>query len=156
MAEHRPRVIVGVDESQGSARALDFAAWEARSLSRPLHLVRGIELPVPSPFTGYVPYDEAARAAHTWVARAVDEARQRFPDLEISGSAVTGRGAAALLDRVTESDLLVVGSRSRSATRSILLGSVSSAVAAHAGCPVIVVRGEGGDGRRVVVGADGS
>jgi nucleotide-binding universal stress UspA family protein len=37
-------------------------------------------------------------------------------------------------------DLLVVGSRGRSAARRILLGSVSTAMVTHAPCPVLVVR----------------
>src|SRR5690606_7397468 len=74
--------------------------------------------------------------------RLAEKTRRRYPDLEIVGSTVAGSGAAALLDRATENDLIVVGSRSRSTVRSILLGSVSTAVAAHAPCPVIVVRGE--------------
>lgn len=153
MAERRPRVVVGVDERTQSERALDFAAWEARSLSARLDLVRGLEMPFPSSHAAYIPYREAA---HLWMSRLVEETRQRFPDLEVVGSAVAGSGKGALLDRAKDADLLVVGSRSRSTARSILLGSVSTAVAAHATCPVVVVRGTGDEGRRVVVGVDGS
>jgi nucleotide-binding universal stress UspA family protein len=53
-----------------------------------------------------------------------------------------GRGAAAgvLLDAARDADLLVVGSRGLGGFRGLLLGSVSSKMAAHAPCPVVIVR----------------
>ncbi|HEY6740035.1 MAG TPA: universal stress protein [Actinopolymorphaceae bacterium] len=157
------RVVVGVDDSPEAARARDFAAREARSRAARLDIVRAVELPLLSPYAATIPYDDVAGAAQTWVDGVVEETRRRFPDVEVSGEALTGSGPTVLLDRSADADLLVVGSRSRSAAKTILLGSVSSAVAAHAECPVIVVRGAtasrdggGGRGHRVVVGADGS
>ncbi|HYA54729.1 MAG TPA: universal stress protein, partial [Thermoplasmata archaeon] len=38
-------------------------------------------------------------------------------------------------------DLVVVGSRGLSATKRLLIGSISSALVTHAPCPVLVVRG---------------
>jgi len=57
--------------------------------------------------------------------------------------------------------LLVLGDRGYGAISGLLLGSVAAAMAAHAGCPVVLVRTEEGKPvedrtRPVVVGVDGS
>jgi nucleotide-binding universal stress UspA family protein len=53
--------------------------------------------------------------------------------------------------------MLVMGSRGLGGFRGLLLGSVSTQVAAHSDCPVVVIREDvTGNGPRVVVGIDGS
>jgi nucleotide-binding universal stress UspA family protein len=102
----------------------------------------------------------------TWArARAaVDGIRES--DLEVRDVPVSlhiepGPAAARLVQLSEDADLLVVGSRGRSAVRSALLGSVSLHCASAAGCPVVVVPPSGRwaqpqAGFRVVVGVDGS
>jgi nucleotide-binding universal stress UspA family protein len=53
-------------------------------------------------------------------------------------------------------DLVVMGARGLGAFDALLLGSVSLAVARHAECPVLIVKGHGHRLRQVVVGIDGS
>lgn len=86
-------------------------------------------------------------------ADAVEEARQTLAEAErlLDGAEVElrvelGTPAERILAAAEElgAELLVVGSRGRSAVRSALLGSVSSAVAARARCPVVVVPRRGG------------
>ena len=60
----------------------------------------------------------------------------------VQRSVVQGYPARALLDAVTEADLLVVGSRGRGGMVGMLLGSVSQHAVTNARCPVVVVRGE--------------
>ncbi|MGI8760802.1 MAG: universal stress protein [Jatrophihabitantaceae bacterium] len=57
----------------------------------------------------------------------------------ITRQAIEGHGAKVLLEEVTESDLLVVGSRGHGAFLGAMLGSVSQHVVAMAPCPVVVV-----------------
>lgn len=72
------------------------------------------------------------------IGHAVDEDAAETP-VRITREAVQGHGARVLLDVVTESDLLVVGSRGHGAFLGALLGSVSHHVVAQAPCPVVVV-----------------
>lgn len=77
--------------------------------------------------------DEAitdAQAADATIAAAA---------VAITRQAVEGRAAQVLLDSVTETDMLVVGSRGHGGVVGALLGSVSRQVIAHARCPVVVV-----------------
>nr|WP_255548523.1 MULTISPECIES: universal stress protein [unclassified Cryobacterium] len=57
---------------------------------------------------------------------------------------ITGAGentpAAALLDAAVGADLVIVGSRGHGGFAGLLLGSVSTHVAHHAPCPVLIVR----------------
>jgi nucleotide-binding universal stress UspA family protein len=59
--------------------------------------------------------------------------------VKITRAAVQGHGAQVLLEEVTESDLLVVGSRGHGVFVGALLGSVSHHVVSQAPCPVVVV-----------------
>jgi hypothetical protein len=78
------------------------------------------------------------------------------PDLSVIGSAVSGDPRQVLIDLSAEAHLLVVGSRGRGGVRSMLLGSVSATVSAHAACPVVVCRPTAVDHAEpgVIVGAD--
>lgn len=98
--------------------------------------------------------EAAAREEIETMARAV---RGEFPGLEVLGIVAIGAPSAVLLDAAETAELVVIGSRGRGGFRGLLLGSVGAQVAAHAGCPVAVLRG-GPDphATKVVVGIDGS
>jgi nucleotide-binding universal stress UspA family protein len=145
-APSRRRVIVGVDGRPESRTALRLAVDEARYRHCPLQIVRSVEM-----------YDEIPESAE--LDDAVAFAREDLGFTEVSGLVASGFPAAALLDQAAGAELLVVGSRPRSAIASVVLGSVGSAVATHAPCPVIVARTSGEHAvraARVVVGVDGS
>ena len=59
---------------------------------------------------------------------------------KVDGRLVEGEAAEAIIEAADGADLIVVGSRGRGGFRSLLLGSVSSAVIHHASCPTVVVR----------------
>ncbi len=71
---------------------------------------------------------------------------------------MVGRGdvRGELMRIAKEASVLVLGSRGRGPVRSLLLGSVSAAVARHAHCPVVVVRPGGTGGGGILVGIDGT
>lgn len=172
-------VLVGVDGSPASLAALDWAGAYAKVHGLGLSLVCAYAIPS---FTaaaldgGYAALDDSAIADG---ARAVlDEALERVAPLGLPArSAVaTGDAAAVLVDLSREATIAVVGTRGRGGFAERLLGTVSSALPAHAHCPTVVVpfrrhdRSGHGDAptapqtteegarpvRRIVVGVDGS
>ncbi len=53
---------------------------------------------------------------------------------------VEGAPAKVLIDHSADADLLVVGSRGHGGFAGMVLGSVSQHLAAHANCPIVIVR----------------
>jgi nucleotide-binding universal stress UspA family protein len=87
---------------------------------------------------------DAAALATRVLDQVINDAVERDADstqqsVKITRAAIPGHGAKVLLDEVTESDLLVVGSRGHGGFVGALLGSVSHHVVAQAPCPVVVV-----------------
>jgi len=92
------------------------------------------------------------------LAVAVAQVAEVAPDVEVSQEVMAGMPAALLVALSAEAQLAVVGQRGLGGFAGLLLGSVGAAVAAHAACPVLVVRGATDppqDGP-VVVEVDGS
>lgn len=169
---HRNVVLVGVDGSPASLAAADWAANYARVHGFALHLVCAYSVPS---FTaaaldgGYAALDDTAIAEG---ARAVlDEAvaRVSVTGVGTTSAVATGDAAAVLVELSADAATVVVGTRGRGGFAERLLGTVSSALPAHAHCPTVVVphrervedRGEDELPtlpvvRRIVVGVDGS
>ncbi|WP_327394325.1 universal stress protein [Streptomyces phaeochromogenes] len=136
-------LVVGVDGSEPSMRAVDWAADEAALRGVPLRLVyaslweryegaalaEGIDRPSEQVLADNI-VEAAARRAH-----------RRDVDLKISTEVLPEEPVPALLGEGRNASALVVGARGRSGIAELLLGSVSLAVAARADCPVIVLRG---------------
>ncbi|GAT80251.1 universal stress protein [Streptomyces sp. F-3] len=145
-------LVVGVDGSEPSLRAVDWAADEAVLRGVPLRVVHASLWEFPpsprparaeeTPVEGAVPGkpQEQVRAEDV-VEAAARRARVRHPGLPISRAALPEEPEAALVRESRNASVLVVGARGRSAVADLLLGSVSLFVAAHADCPVVVVRG---------------
>ncbi|RZT77769.1 nucleotide-binding universal stress UspA family protein [Micromonospora violae] len=158
---NRP-VVVGVDGSPSSLVAAEHAARAALLRSRPLLLVHGYLHPLGYgvPINPYdvgvpVPSDEAQKMLEHTAA----ELTGRWPGLAVEVRQVAGGPGATLVEESRRAELVVVGSRGRGGFAGLLLGSVGAQVAAHAHCPVLVVRPEEQpipvDGP-VLVGVDGS
>jgi nucleotide-binding universal stress UspA family protein len=167
-------VVVGVDGSPDARLAIDLAAWEADRRHATLRLVCGFR-PVYAygiVTTGY-DLDRQVRDLDDMLIAEAARVARRYPDLPVATEVVQGAPASVLVEESASAQLVVVGSRGLGGFASLLLGSVSAQVAAHAASPVIVVRPPswgrttgGGDavGRArevpgngpVVVGVDGS
>ncbi|WP_329320553.1 universal stress protein [Streptomyces sp. NBC_01262] len=127
-------VVVGVDGSDVSLRALDRAVEEAQRRGAALEIVHGWPWGHGGEPTIDVPQSVLEFAA--------DRARQRAPELNIA-TTVTGVDAAeALVRRGRDAVLTVVGTRGLGGFAGLLLGSVSLRVAAHSAGPLLVVRGD--------------
>ncbi|MGQ5637846.1 MULTISPECIES: universal stress protein [unclassified Streptomyces] len=151
-------LVVGVDGSDSSLAAVDWAVDEAARHGLPLQLVHAslwevYEAAQPS-FSTDRPAKEVM-AEHI-VASCVERARRRDPEVKVSGRVLAEDAVSALLRAAPEASALLMGSRGRGEIAGMLLGTVSLEVAARAVCPVVVVRGAEANRRgaygRVVVG----
>ena len=140
-------VVVGVDESDGSRRAVEWAAEEARlrgAVLRPVLAWSFLDQPEGKFDAAYGEDDALRRLDQALEAAGVD-----LRAIEVDRRAVNDLPARALLDASKDADLLVVGSRGAGGFKGLLLGSVSQQVVQHAPCPVTVVpheeRVSGGD-----------
>ena len=138
-------VTVGVDGSEESLRAVEWAALEARRHGMSLRIVSApAELPRMHAY--HVSPAEIAAALRGISARALDAAITRSeevaPGLHIETGLLSGPSAVAVADSGAGASMLVVGARGAGAFAAMMLGSVSRHVAAWAPCPVVVVREE--------------
>ena len=155
-------ILAGYDGSPGAEEALGWAAREARARGVALTVCHCWALAHPLPPTAAAAFDLVQRSGAEILAHGLRHARA------LAGSSVgvrqvldAGPASAALCEHGAAADMVVVGSRGRGQLAGLLLGSVSSQVAAHAPGRVVVVRGHwrpagGYLPGPVVVGADGS
>ncbi|WP_171064615.1 universal stress protein [Actinomadura soli] len=156
-------VVVGYDGSEGSVRALDWAADEARA--------RGMLLTVLHAWGAYrggpiaVPVLDVRRIAEGTLNGALEHVRKVMPEVKVRAVLKRWPAPGSLIEAGESADLIVLGPRGLGGFTGLVLGSVGAQVAAHAACPVIIVRGapgphleqeQGQSAGRVVVGVDGS
>lgn len=157
-------IVVGIDGSEGAARALSWAVEQARVDNRPLTLLHsGGESLLRNTLlleAGGIDHEalfERLRAAEVeLMKRSAAEVTATSPRQVVDVMIVGTDVRTALVEASHRAHMVVLGSRGRGPVASVLLGSVSRHVVAHATCPVMVCRGpaRGGRPRRVVVGSD--
>lgn len=156
-------VVVGLDGSPSSERALDWAIDHAVREHRQLTLAHGVGAagvawtdPMGGSHRGVV--DAMAEDGRRLLADARERVLLREPELAVNESVWLADPRVTLLDLAEQASVVVIGSRGRGPVKSLLLGSVGVALIKHAACPVVVVRpGHPGLVRNgVVVGADAS
>jgi nucleotide-binding universal stress UspA family protein len=137
-------IVVGVDGSPGSRKALTWAAAEAADHRAELVVVNVWEHTLMPPAGSvtvsehYVP-DPSQATAEQLVAVIKEELGDE-PKVLVQPRVKQGSPAKVLIDESADADLLVVGTRGHGGFAGLVLGSVSQHVAAYAQCPVAVVR----------------
>jgi len=141
------RIVVGVDGSETSRHALRWAAQEAEAHGSELHVVHAWEVQGVGAGVGLTPGRRSAaapegqrEAAEQLVSQIITEELGTHSPDKVRPSIGRGSAAAVLLEAGKGADLLVVGSRGLGGFAGLLLGSVSSKMANHASCPVVIVR----------------
>jgi nucleotide-binding universal stress UspA family protein len=137
-------IVVGVDGSPGSRKALTWAAAEAADHGANLTVINVWEHTLLPPAGSvsvsehYVP-DPSQRTAEDLV-QVIKEELGEEPPVLVQPQVKQGRPAKVLIEESAGADLLVVGERGHGGFVGLVLGSVSQHVAAYAKCPVTVVR----------------
>jgi nucleotide-binding universal stress UspA family protein len=132
-------IVVGVDGSEPSIEALRQAATMAGALGSTVTAVACWRYP--PAYDSFVavewsPEKDAEQVLEESLARAYGAGRPAGLRTMVR----QGQPAAVLIDESATAEMLVVGSRGLGGFAGLLLGSVSAACAAHARCPVLVVR----------------
>jgi len=132
------RIVVGVDGSAFSRRALDWAVREAAVRGRPCLLVHcwEIRLGAAGPYGG-AGYELAERAARE--SLDTDLAWAQESGIIVDARLVAGSAVDALAEATSDAELLVVGTHGRGSLTGAILGSVSSGCIRRATCAVVVV-----------------
>jgi nucleotide-binding universal stress UspA family protein len=139
-------ITVGIDGSDHSVRALEWAVNEAAARNTPLTVLTVHVVPQ-SGWTGnpiIVPQDpedlEKERLAVEEMALKVTRQLGEARPASVTVRAVIGFPAQELIEASRKADLMVVGSRGAGGFAKLMAGSVSNQVVHHAHCPVVVVR----------------
>lgn len=137
------RIVVGVDGSPESRRALSWAGLLARATGAAIDVVTVCELPFPSsalaatPSRDWSPHADAEKS----LVACVDEAFGPHRPAGLRTLVLHGDGARCLLEHAAGATALVVGSHGHKAIAEILFHPVGRKCVAHATCPVLVVHG---------------
>ena len=140
-------LVAATDGSDESLRAVEWAAGEAVLRGAPLQIVAAASPPPrllnlmgrpDSDFVAGLIGEERDRALAAAAARAAELA----PGLRINTVPLASLPAQAVTESGSGASMLVLGAHGTGALGSIALGSVSWYAAAHASCPVVIVRGE--------------
>jgi nucleotide-binding universal stress UspA family protein len=139
-----PGILVGLDGSNYSERALEWAAKEAALRNAPLRVLavhtvpvgwsgRGVPDPVDNELV--VSTKAAAQELTDKVLAGIGSARPTG----VTVDAVNGIPADVLLHASEDADMIVLGARGGGGFARLRLGSVSDQVAHHAHCPVVII-----------------
>jgi len=139
-----PGIIVGIDGSAHSRRALEWAISEAAFRHAPLTV-----LTVHQAVVGYGGGPVSYPGDRDLTAQAREVAQKETNDIldqfdegsrpSVTVEAISGLPAEELLRASADADMIVVGSRGTGGFSRLLMGSVSSQVTHHAHCPIVII-----------------
>lgn len=144
------KILLAVDGSEGSeaaVREVGGRPWPKGTVCR----VITVDAPLGRSAFGTSStirsaYDEVVASQRQTAQVSLDQSvtllRTLLPDVAVDGALLEGAPSQVVVDEARRwaADLLVVGCRGRGAVQSLLLGSVSLAVALQAPCSVMIVR----------------
>lgn len=157
---HGP-IVVGIDGSAGTIRAVRWAAAEAVRRRLRLRLVHAHSMPA----FGYPPmletkglHEVMIEQAKVWLRAAAETVAEVAPQVEVQTELRPAGPIVQLAEESRHARYVVVGSRGLGGIPRLLLGSTAEGLAGHAGCPVVVVPdvADPAPNAPVVVGVDGS
>jgi nucleotide-binding universal stress UspA family protein len=140
-----PGIVVGLDGSPGSERALDWALRHAAALNTSLTAIAVHQ--VAKSYWGHEPVvgaaditvmDQLQRSAEEMTQRGLDQLTEAKPS-SVQVRAVNGFVVQELVTASRDADELVLGSRSTTGLSRLVMGSISSEIVQHSACPIVIV-----------------
>ena len=138
-----PGIIVGIDGSARSRKALEWAVSEAAVRHAPLTVLTVHQVLASHWGRPVVAGQDLAKRAREAAQDETDIVLGKFGEEErppsVTVRAATGVPAEVLLDAGADADMIVVGARGAGGFKRLLMGSVCTQVTHHAHCPVVVI-----------------
>jgi nucleotide-binding universal stress UspA family protein len=134
------RIVVGVDGSEESARALDWAITQAQQSGAVLEIVTAWMFPMAIGYAFTTTVDEVRNKALKLLDQAISRVDDVAPDVVVRGKTNEQPAGPALVTASKGADLLVVGSRGMGGFEELLVGSVGHYCMRRAACSVVIVR----------------
>jgi nucleotide-binding universal stress UspA family protein len=150
------RIVVGVDGSAPSKKALNYAAQWAKALGAELHIVHAIKnvdlitsltrhsFSSKASLSADELYQSLRAGAAKWMEDFEREAKSNgLSDINTKILSEEGKSEVEMITDyalAVKADMIVVGSRGLSTFKRLVLGSIAGGIVSHALCPVLVVR----------------
>jgi len=139
------RILVPLDFSVNSNRALDYALGVALKFDAALHLVHVCEVPsmMTASMDAYaVAYADWSRLLGEEAGKELVKATSRLDGVRVTTEVLFGRAAGAIIEAAAanDADLIVMGTHGHGAVMHMLMGNVAERVVRGAPCPVLTVR----------------
>ncbi len=140
-----PGIVVGLDGSPNSERALDWALSHAAALNTSLTAIAVHQ--VAKSYWGHEPVvgaadvtvmDQLQRSAEQMMQRGLDRLTEAKPS-SVQVRAVNGFVVQELVNASRDADELVLGSRSTTGLTRLVMGSISSEIVQHSACPIVII-----------------
>jgi len=133
------RIVVGVDGSEGSKAALEWAIDEARRRQAVVEAVNAWHQPFVTGYAylGEIDLGEFVTEAEEVLDKAI--AAVDTTGVTVEHKVVAGGASQVLVEEAKGASMVVVGSRGRGGFTGLMLGSVSQQTAHHAPCPVVII-----------------
>jgi nucleotide-binding universal stress UspA family protein len=134
------RIVVGIDGSVESARALEWAITQAKQSGAVLDIVTAWMFPMAIGYAFTTTVDEVRQKARSLVDEAISHVAEVAPDVVVRGETTEQPPGPALVTSSRGADLLIVGSRGIGGFEEMLVGSVGHYCMRRAPCTVVIVR----------------
>jgi nucleotide-binding universal stress UspA family protein len=138
-ADAAKRIVVGIDGSPSSHRALEWAGRQAALTSATLHLLTTWHVPFSDPLSGIPDYPDFQADAEQILSHAITAVLGDPSVVPCTTEVLAGPPGLRLTQAAVGAELLVVGSHGHGEFTGLLLGSVGLHCATHAPCPVVII-----------------
>jgi nucleotide-binding universal stress UspA family protein len=134
------RIVVGIDGSSESARALDWAITQARQSGAVLDIVTAWMFPMAIGYAFTTTVGEVRQKALDLLDEAISHVAEVAPNVVVRSEANEQPAGPALVTASKGANLLIVGSRGMGGFEELLVGSVGHYCMRRATCSVVIVR----------------